>query len=230
VRRSGWSRRVHRLDALTASQGAEEAATLARCAGWPLPVVSPTARSASCRSGRRLWVGPVFGRRFGCRPIRRRGACAGTQAARSSHRVGDGCHGRRWLCCSSGFEKIDIADIPDVPDLPRAAFGQPGPWKVPSRLIVSVISSVHGQWRAHRRCRWRAVAMSWAAAENSRSLPQQQRPASRGPWLPGRNSVTAMVPVGPAPVAVTSSPHHSHPGCWIQDRPSETGRGLGHRP
>lgn len=59
MRRSGWSRRVHRLGALTASQGAEEAATLARCAGWPLPVVSPTARSVSCRSGRRLWVGPA---------------------------------------------------------------------------------------------------------------------------------------------------------------------------
>lgn len=33
----------------------------------------------------------------------------------------------------------------------------------------------------------------------------------------------------PAPVAVTSSPHRSLSGCWTQDRPSETGRGLGHR-
>ncbi|MEU0817473.1 hypothetical protein [Streptomyces mirabilis] len=24
----------------------------------------------------------------------------------------------RWLCCSSGFEEIDIAEIPDVADLP----------------------------------------------------------------------------------------------------------------
>jgi hypothetical protein len=24
----------------------------------------------------------------------------------------------RWLCCSSGFEEIDIADILDVADLP----------------------------------------------------------------------------------------------------------------
>lgn len=135
----------------------------------------------------------------------------------------------RWLCCSSGSEEIDIADIPDVPDLPPAVVGQPGSGKVPSRLIVSAISSVHGRWRANRRRRWRAVAMRWAAAENSRSLPRQQRPASQGPRLPGRDSVTALVPARPAPVAVTSSPHRSLPGCWIQDRPSETGRGLGHR-
>lgn len=66
---------------------------------------------------------------------------------------------------------------------PRAVVGQPGSGKVPSRLIVSVILSVHGQWLARRRRRWRAVAMSWAAAQNSRGLPRQQRPASQGLWL-----------------------------------------------
>lgn len=66
---------------------------------------------------------------------------------------------------------------------PRAVVGQPGSGKVPSRLLVSVIFSVHGQWRASRRRCWRAVAMSWAAAQNSRGLPRRQRPASQRLWL-----------------------------------------------
>ncbi|QEU70622.1 hypothetical protein CP967_00370 [Streptomyces nitrosporeus] len=35
------------------------------------------------------------------------------------------------------------------------------------------------------------------------------------------------MPARPAPVAVTSAPHRSLTGCRFQDRPSETGRGLG---
>lgn len=107
----------------------------------------------------------------------------GTQAARSSHRVGAGCHGpvggsaarrgsRRSTSPTSPTSRIS-------PGCCRSAWVREG---AESTDRVGDLS-VRGQWRASRGCRWRAVAMSWAAAQNSRSLPRRQRPASQGLWL-----------------------------------------------
>lgn len=107
----------------------------------------------------------------------------GSQAARSSHRVGAGCHGpvggsaarrgsRRSTSPTSSTSRI-------TPGCCRSAWAREG---AESTDRVGDLS-VRGQWRASRGCRWRAVAMSWAAAQNSRSLPRRQRPASQGLWL-----------------------------------------------
>ena len=136
---------------------------------------------------------------------------------------------RRWLCCSLGFEEIDIADIPDVPDLPRAVVGQPGSGKVPSRLIVSVISSGHGPVPGASQ-----APLACGRDELGSGTEQPQPPTAAATGKPRSVASGARQRDGggggrAGTTAVTSSPHRSYPGCWIQDRRSETGRGLGHR-